>query len=220
MARRTADFRGLTQPSRLRLLAEVQAEPGLLLRELAERTGLHENTVRDHLVVLESEGLVTRQTQHVGRRGRPPETYHPVRERDRNPEAARRVEQAIRHGELLRRMNIDTSPDDLEPEALHQLDTLYEHLDDSGFEPELRAAPLEIDLAPCPFATMVDTDQDLVCRVHSQLIRDTLNQVPGPLRLTRLDARMTPQLCRVHLGVAGETDAAAGETVEAAPAAV
>jgi DNA-binding IclR family transcriptional regulator len=62
MARRTEDFRGLTQPSRLRLMAEIQAQPGLLLRELAERTGLHENTVRDHLVVLEAEGLLTRQT--------------------------------------------------------------------------------------------------------------------------------------------------------------
>jgi predicted ArsR family transcriptional regulator len=209
MARRTDDFRGLTQPSRLRLLAEIQSEPGLLLRELAERTGLHENTVRDHLVVLESEGLVTRQTRHAGRRGRPPETYHPVREAHRNAEAARRVEQAARHGDLLRRMGADIAPGDLDASGLHQLDALYEHLDDAGFEPELAGERLEIDLVPCPYYTLVDSEQELVCRVHSQLIRDTLNQVPGPLRLTQLDARLTHELCRVHLGVTRDADEAA-----------
>jgi len=200
MARRTEDFRGLTQPSRLRLLAEIQAEPGLLLRELAARTGLHENTVRDHLVVLESEGLVTRQTRHVGTRGRPPESYHPVRQADCNPAAARRVEQAARNGDLLRRMNAAAAPE-LDDDALHQLDALYEHLDDSGFEPELDDASLEIDLVPCPFATLVDSEQELVCRVHSQLIVDTLSQVPGPVRLTLLEPRLTRELCRVHLGI-------------------
>lgn len=202
MARRTEDFRGLTQPSRLRLLAEIQGEPGLLLRELAERTGLHENTVRDHLVVLEAEGLITRQTRHAGTRGRPPETYHPVREAHRNPAAARRVDQAARHGDLLRRLNADAAVADLDAEALHQLDALYEHLDDSGFEPELYDESLEIDLVPCPFYTLVDSDQELVCRVHSQLIRDTLNQVPGPLELTLLQPHLRHDLCRVHLGLA------------------
>ncbi len=202
MARRTEDFRGLTQPSRLRLLAEIQAEPGLLLRELAERTGLHENTVRDHLVVLESEGLIMRQTLHSGRRGRPPESYHPVRSTDGNTEAARRVEQATRHGDLLRRMNADTAGPGLDDDALHQLDTLYEHLDDSGFEPELDDAGLEIDLVPCPFSTLVDSEQELVCRVHAQLISDTLSLVPGPVRLSLLEPRLTHELCRVHLGLA------------------
>lgn len=206
MARRTEDFRGLTQPSRLRLLAEIQAAPGLLLRELAERTGLHENTVRDHLVVLEAEGLVTHRTRHRGTRGRPPESYFPVRGADANPEAARRVEQATRHGDLLRRMDAGTAHAGLDDDALHQVDTLYEHLDDSGFEPELDEVALEIDLTPCPFLPMVDSDQELVCQVHERLIDDTLSQVPGPVRLTLLEPRLTNALCRVHLGLATEAN--------------
>jgi predicted ArsR family transcriptional regulator len=204
MARRTDDFRGLTQPSRLRLLAEIQAAPGLLLRELAERTGLHENTVRDHLVVLEAEGLVTHRARHRGTRGRPPESYFPVRRADANPEAARRVEQATRHGDLLRRMNAGAAHAGLDDDALHQVDTLYEHLDDSGFEPELDEVALEIDLTPCPFLPIADGDQELVCRVHERLIDDTLSQVPGPVRLTLLEPRLTHELCRVHLGLATE----------------
>ncbi|MBX3195861.1 MAG: helix-turn-helix domain-containing protein [Microbacteriaceae bacterium] len=202
MARRTDDFRGLTQPSRMRLLAEVQAEPGLLLRELAIRTGLHENTVRDHLLVLEAEGLITRQTVRAGRRGRPPETYHPVRDAHLNPEAARRVDQAVQHGDLLRRMRADTTGANLGRDAQHQIDALYEHLDDSGFEPELAESALEIDLVPCPYNTMVEGDPDLVCRVHSQLISDTLNQVPGPVRLELLQPHLEHDLCRVHLTLA------------------
>jgi predicted ArsR family transcriptional regulator len=202
MARRTEDFRGLTQPSRLRLMAEIQAQPGLLLRELAERTGLHENTVRDHLVVLEAEGLLTRQTRHAGTRGRPPESYHPVKRAESNAEAARRVQRAAQHGDLLRRMNADTAVPGLDDDALHQIDALYEHLDDSGFEPELDDDDLRIDLIPCPFFTLVDNEQELVCRVHARLISDTLSQVPGPVELTLLEPRITQELCRVHLGIA------------------
>jgi predicted ArsR family transcriptional regulator len=199
MARRTEDFRGLTQPSRLRLLAEIQAEPGVLLRELAERTGLHENTVRDHLLVLEAEGLVTHHTRHVGTRGRPPESYHPVRRPESNAEAARRVEQAMRHGDLLRKMDAETAAPGLGDDALHQIDTLYEHLDDSGFEPELDDEGRQIDLTPCPYLAIADGDQELVCRVHARLISDTLGQLPGPVRLALLEPRLTHELCRVHL---------------------
>lgn len=202
MARRTEDFRGLTQPSRLRLMAEIQAKPGLLLRELAERTGLHENTVRDHLVVLEAEGLLTRQTRHAGTRGRPPESYHPVDRAESNVEAVRRVQQAAQHGDLLRRMNVDTATPRLDDDALHQIDALYEHLDDSGFQPQLDDE-LRIDLIPCPYSTLVDSDQELVCRVHARLISDTLSQVPGPVELTLLEPRLTHELCRVHLGIGG-----------------
>ena len=201
MARRTEDFRGLTQPSRMRLLAAVQEQPGLLLRELSERTGLHENTVRDHLLVLENEGLVARQTLRSGTRGRPPETYHPVREPHNNAEADRRIDQAVRNGELLRRMGRVPANETLPPEALAQLDALYEHLDDSGFEPEVDDEALEIDLEPCPFNTLVDGEQDFVCQVHSQLIRDTLTQVPGPLQLELLEPHMRHDRCRVHLRI-------------------
>jgi predicted ArsR family transcriptional regulator len=183
------------------------------LRELAERTGLHENTVRDHLVVLEAEGLVTRQTVRSGTRGRPPETYHPVRDTPRNPEAARRVDRAAQHGDLLRRIHADTPRGGLDVDALHQIDTLYEHLDDSGFQPELDDTALGIDLVPCPFNTLVGSEQELVCRVHSQLIRDTLSQVPGPVRLQLLDANPGHGLCRVHLAVDADADADADAAV-------
>jgi len=205
MGRRTEDFRGLTQPSRMRLLAEIQDEPGLLLRELASRTGLHENTVRDHLLVLEAEGLVTRRPVRTGTRGRPPETYHPVREAAANPAAADRVARAARHGELLRRMRGE-APAIADRATRHQLDTLVEHLDDAGLEPLVDEAALGIELVPCPHYTLIEDEEELVCRVHERLIRDTLSQVPGPLRLELLEPRTSADRCRVHLGREGAAE--------------
>ncbi len=202
MPRRTEDFRGLAQASRILLLAEVQSTPGLLLRELAERTGLHENTVRDHLVVLEHEGLVTRHTTHPGTRGRPPATYHPVCEPGASPEADDRVDRARRHGDLLRRIAPTSTRSDLDDDALHQLDVLYEHLDDVGLQPELDDANLEVELVPCPYYSLLDREPELVCRVHEQLIRDLLTQVPGPLTLTLLEPFRSHDRCLVHLETA------------------
>ncbi len=203
MPRRTDDFRGLAQASRMRLLAEVQREPGLLLRELAERTQLHENTVRDHLVVLEREGLVSRQTNHRGTRGRPPATYHPVADATTNPAAHKRMVRAQQHGDLLRRISPEASRSDLGEDALHQLDVLYEHLDDAGLQPEIDEKSLSVDVVPCPYYSLLDEDQQLVCHVHEQLIKDVLRQIPGPMELTLLQPFTAPDTCRVHLHVSG-----------------
>ncbi len=206
MPRRTEDYRGLAQASRLRLLDEVQRQPGLLLRELAERTALHENTVRDHLVVLEQEGLVCRRTEHPGTRGRPPATYHPVDDPRSNPAAERRVERAREHGDLLRRIQPAPERPDVGDDALHQLDTLYEHLDDSGLEPDVDEERLEIGLVPCAYSRLLEEDQELVCVVHARLIRNVLGHVPGPVHLELLEPFVTEDRCRVVLCASAEAD--------------
>ncbi|MBE8146616.1 winged helix-turn-helix transcriptional regulator [Brevibacterium casei] len=73
MPRRTTDYRGLTEPNRVRLLGAVQEHPDRSLKELAEAVGLHVNTVRDHLGVLIAEGLVSSRPRPCGTRGRPPD---------------------------------------------------------------------------------------------------------------------------------------------------
>ena len=61
MPRKVSDFRGLTQPARLRLLRAVQRQPGRRVRELAAELEMPLNTARDHLWVLEDEGLIRRE---------------------------------------------------------------------------------------------------------------------------------------------------------------
>jgi predicted ArsR family transcriptional regulator len=205
MPRRVDDYRGLTQKNRLRLLRAVQRVPGRQLQELAEDTGLPLNTARDHLKVLESEGLIASGPVVTGRRGRPPKGYSPVRSPGHSPVAERRMAQARNRGDRLR--GLDPELDHtaaLGQEAVHQLDALYEHLEDAGLEPEIDEQELTVGLLPCLYERLLDEDRPLVCSVHATLVRDQLEQVPGPLQLRSLHPFVGPSRCMLVLGRAGE----------------
>ncbi|WP_394550631.1 winged helix-turn-helix transcriptional regulator [Agromyces sp. MMS24-JH15] len=209
MPRRVGDFRGLTQPSRLRLLRAIQREPGLRVRDLAEACGLPQNTVRDHLQVLEREGLIRSEAMPTRTRGRPPVGYHPVRDAASSEVARERIADARRRGALLRAaIGAADSPGEIDAheetaardDGLRaQLDVLYEHLDDAGLEPEADESALTFDLAPCRYHDLLDEDTALVCATHAQLVRDVLGQVDGPLALRRVEPFVTAHRCRVEL---------------------
>lgn len=194
-----SDYRGLADSSRVRLLGAVQLRPGSTLKELATHVGLHVNTARDHLRALEQEGFVASRRLSTGARGRPPLVYAPVVDVKANQAARRRVEDARRRGDELRRRLSASRADPLGVEARRQLDTLYEHLVDTGLEPRVHDARLEVDLTPCPYFGYVQEDRELACAVHAAILRDILSQVPGPLQLKDLQPFVSPQLCRVGL---------------------
>lgn len=205
MPRRVNDYRGLTQKSRLRLLHAVQRVPGRRLQELAEEAGVPISTARDHMRVLEDEGLIASAPVDTGRRGRPPNGYSPVRQIEHSPAAERRVVGSRTRGDVLRRL--DPALDHTESlgfEAVHQLDALYEHLDDAGMEPELDERTLTVGLLPCLYEEMIDQERPLVCSVHAKLVRDQLAQVSGPLELRRLHPFLGPQRCVIVLALKGE----------------
>ena len=197
MPRRVGDFRGLTQPSRARLLRAIQRAPGRRANELADECELPLNTARDHLRVLEGEGLIRAESRPVGGRGRPPLVFHPVRESTSNDAARHRVTAARRRGALLRA--VAGEPDRGRDDAVAQLDVLYEHLDDAGLEPVVDEDALTFELAPCRYHRLIDTDQALVCSMHERLVGDVLHQVDGPLVLQRLDPFVTEHRCRLVL---------------------
>ena len=101
MPRRAHDFRGLTQPRRLRLLRAIQETPGRDAGALAEESGIPLNTARDHLRVLEDEGLIRSEPVNTGHRGRPPLVFPPVRETSSSQRARSRVERADVRGRML-----------------------------------------------------------------------------------------------------------------------
>ena len=205
MPRRVEDYRGLTQVSRLRLLRAVQREPGRLLQDLAVEAGVHINTARDHLRVLEEEGLIVSAPVDTGRRGRPPLGYSPVRSAETSPQAQRRAQEARTRGQRLRAIVPDLDPtDDLGEDATHQLDALYEHLDDAGLQPEVDEDRLTVGLLPCLYRDLIDEDQPLVCSVHAKLVRHQLEQVPGPLELKRMHPFVEQDRCLLVLALAGQ----------------
>ncbi|MDF2559982.1 MAG: hypothetical protein K0R99_1428 [Microbacterium sp.] len=111
---------------------------------------------------------------------------------------------------MLRAMSREP-PSALEPDALRQVDVLYEHLDDAGLNPVVDEKALRFDLTPCRYHDLLDVDQELVCGVHAQLVRDVLRHGDGPLEVKRLEPLVTNHTCQLFLarGVVG-----AGENEE------
>jgi predicted ArsR family transcriptional regulator len=206
MPRRAHDFRGLTQPRRLQLLRAVQRVPGRRAGELASECGIPLNTVRDHLRVLEDEGLIRSEALQVGVRGRPPVVFHPVRESASSAAASARVVGAEKRGRMLRAVT-SAEPPVLDADAARQLDVLYEHLDDAGLDPAVDERTLSFDLAPCRYHDMIDEDRALVCGVHARLVQDVLLHADGPLAMERLEPFVTAHHCRLLLT---HTEGAAG----------
>ncbi|MFF8817165.1 helix-turn-helix domain-containing protein [Leucobacter sp. NPDC015123] len=202
MPRRVEDFRGLTRVSRLRILHAVHRQPGRRLAEIASEVNLHLNTTREHLAVLEAEGLVHSLRLVTGVRGRPPVVFHPVTDAHENDAAHGRATAAAARGNLLRRLEpeLDRSAE-LGEEAMAQLDALYEHLEDIGLEPQPDDSQLRIDVAPCRYAFAITTERALVCSVHIQLLKHQLQQVPGPVRLRSVKPFVTPTRCEIALEV-------------------
>lgn len=201
MPRRIEDYRGLKQASRVRLLHAVQKIPGRKLDELAETAGIHINTAREHLHLLEEEGLIVSRPISTGTRGRPPVVFDPVQQSGLNSRADRRAHDSQSTGDLLRRLY--PSPEGtpvLDTDSQHQVDTLFTHLDDVGLEPVLDEDGLGITLMPCTFHDLLlEESAAVVCSVHARLIQDHLSQVPGSLQMERLLPFVTPHECRVTL---------------------
>lgn len=208
MPRRVNDFRGLAEVSRVLLLGTVQNHPGSRLKTLADEVGLHINTARDHLRVLIDEGFIYLQPESTGTRGRPPMVYRPVDDPETNSAAAERIARARENHEVLTRIVADGG---LRPAALRalgdvagaQFDLLYEHLDDSGMEPEVDSEELRISLAPCPHYRMVGDDRAVACGIHAKIVRNLLGQVPGPLELDRLQPYVAADRCQILLRECG-----------------
>ncbi len=213
MPRRITDYRGLTESSRLKLLHAVQRQPGQTLKALAAAADLHVNTARDHLRVLEDEGLLYRVPIDTGRRGRPPMEYHPVEHRDDSEIARQRAAEASARGEILRRISPELDHGQaLDDEALHQLDVLYEHLDDAGMDPVIDSAALTVGVRPCIYQNQLESECPIVCAVHAKLVRQQLEQVDGPLTLRRLHPFVTAHGCLLELGTDNDVVEAADTT--------
>jgi predicted ArsR family transcriptional regulator len=198
MPRRAHDFRGLTQPRRLRLLRHIQLHPGHTAAALAQECDMPLNTARDHLRVLEEEGLIVSETRRAGTRGRPPVVFRPVIDPTVNAIANARVKGAAFRGRMLRAVSDDPSAG-LDAAAQRQVDVLYEHLDDAGLQPRIDASALIFDLTPCRYHRLIDEDQDLVCGAHARLVADVLRQAGGPLRIQHLDPFVSTHRCRLAL---------------------
>lgn len=199
--------RALAGSSRPRILRALREAGPLDADELAERVGLHRNTVRAHLAVLERAGLVEREVEREGRPGRPRVRYRAAPE----PESgylllsrvlaehlarsrARVAERMVEAGRAWGRSEVGPGGGDgsLEQATARVIGLLG----DLGFEPEPR--PLrrgtEILLHACPFREVAEEHPEIVCSVHLGLLRGALEAL-GARAAVDLRPFVGPELC-------------------------
>ncbi|GAB6859194.1 helix-turn-helix transcriptional regulator [Microbacterium xylanilyticum] len=202
--------------SRVRILHLVQSRSHRTIGELCEATGLHPNTVREHLQRLIEGGYVVQATEHRTTRGRPRVLYSAATGAPgaTSPVAKQKAGDAARRGDLLRRM-LRTDPSGLGQSATYQLDALVEHLEESGFEPVIDEDRLTVELTPCPHAAARPEHRPVLCQVHLGLMQGVLAQAGGPLaagcvRTTERPEECTVELLRVESTTAGPSTAGSG----------
>nr|WP_201470979.1 helix-turn-helix domain-containing protein [Microbacterium hydrocarbonoxydans] len=150
--------------------------------ELCEATGLHPNTVREHLQRLIEGGYVLQTSERRTTRGRPRTLYSAATGMSdaSSPIARDKAKAAAVRGDLLRRV-LPASASALGRDATYQLDALIEHLEESGFEPVVDDEQLTVDLSPCPHAAGRVEDRPMLCSVHLGLMQGVLTEAGGPL---------------------------------------
>ncbi len=221
---RTADeqtlrrHRALADPSRARILAELADAGPLDARQLAERVGLHVNTVRVHVNALADAGLVESKTLPPAGRGRPRLAYRATAaagdvgaRRYRllaemltalvarfGPDAAKQLEEI---GEAWGHYLVEPPPPYAKLTDREAVERLIGLLAEIGFEPRLEQAGRgrRILMRPCPFLELARAHQDVICPIHLGLMRGALDELRATTRATKLEPFVQPDLCVARL---------------------
>jgi predicted ArsR family transcriptional regulator len=217
--------RALSSPVRARLLEVLREEPDLDTAALAQRLGLHVNTVRTHLNLLDDAGLVVANAEDRDRPGRPKLLYRAAA--GDGPLAPGPAEGGYRFLAQILASYLDATSNDSsaaaeraghawgsfivdkpapfsEPDAEGAIAHLVDLLDRFGFAPELdRSEPLDpaIVLRRCPFLEVAREHRDVVCAVHLGLMRGALEELGVDVRARDLIPWATDETCIAHLTV-------------------
>ena len=165
-----------------------QPEP-LTLASLVAVTGLHENTLREHLTALVRRGLVRRHRAETSGRGRPAWLYELAGDESTRSEyaglAAALATTIVRTStdpgrvaaaageEWGRELARDRGA--VPVTAVAARDQVLRLLDDLGFAPETAPEhPAEVRLTRCPLLEAAHRHRDVVCGVHLGIVRGAL----------------------------------------------
>lgn len=197
----------------------VRSTAPLSAQDLADRLGLHANTVRLHLDRLREAGLVEGEAQHRGTVGRPQHLYFPAAGAPGlglDPaahtllagllgELAERVgagaDQAASTG---RAWGVEAAKRASSRSCLRALEAELARL---GFEPTLGDADggQRIDFLHCPFRELAEAYPELVCNLHRGMCEGVVDQVGGG-RVEDFATLYDHEPCHVTVAVGAESD--------------
>lgn len=190
----------ISSESRVQLLSLLAERPDRTIAELSGATDLHPNTVREHLQRLIDLGFVLHTTEHRTQRGRPRSLYR-LATGDAGATSTvvqQKAQAAAARGDLMRTVMPETAVAGMESAALHQLDAVIEHLEETGYDPQLDEQELTVDLSPCqhvPQASAITAR----CAVHLSLIQTVLAEAGGPFTVEGMRPGCDPRDCVIQL---------------------
>ncbi|NLU62743.1 MarR family transcriptional regulator [Rhodococcus sp. HNM0563] len=182
-------------PQRITVLDDVRAHGPARINDIAERLGLHANTVREHLDALVGHGLVDHTTEPARGRGRPAKVYRPMPAADptlagrdyaglatalaghiartsADPEGDARAAGREWGCDLARESDYDTA----DPHAF-----VLDLLTRLGFAPHDRGPALGVALPMCPLLDAARRYPNVVCQVHLGIVEGALEEVGAPV---------------------------------------
>lgn len=207
-----------SSPRRREILDELRRGAGPLgVTEVAERLGVHPNTVRFHLDALVTQGAVEATVARPAGPGRPRTVYAARPGMDRGGVRQYRLLARILLGQLSSTGPgaaaaateagrawgshlVEREPPSRTPTVRGATDRLVAMLDDLGFEP--RAGDDQrrrVRLEHCPFLELAEEFGPVVCPLHLGLMRGALEELDAPVTATRLEPFAEPGACVAHL---------------------
>ena len=200
--------------SRSGVLVVLRAATGPVgVREVAERTGLHQNTARFHLEALVDAGLATRAAEGRQAPGRPRVAYRASGGAAGGPRRYRMLARML--ASLISGTMADPAaaaeaagrewgayltpppPPYQQVSASEASARLTETLAEIGFAPERESN--EIRLRQCPFEEVARQHKDVICALHLGLMRGMLAQLRAPVTADALEPFAAPGLCVARL---------------------
>ena len=177
--------------SRAALLETLRAQTRpTSLAALVKLTGLHRNTVREHMDGLAEAGLVVRERAPISGRGRPAWLYAATTDADTGSSEYAGLADAL--ASIIERTSADPAADAmaagaewgrrLAEEAGHPEEDsprarrrqVVEVFDAMGFEPEADDEAVEVRLTRCPLLETAYRHPDVVCNVHLGIVRGAM----------------------------------------------
>lgn len=221
-----ATHRALASESRAELLRLLrESDRAMAIGELAEATGLHSNTAREHLNILIAAHFVVSEQVNAGGRGRPRLTYRalPV-DAVPSPRSARDADSL----ELLCRVlaaqaareqfGSSTTWDQVQDSArqwVHEhsddipnreintpdeaIDLITEILAERGFEPAAIHEEQRVVLHACPYSELAIEQQQVVCGAHLGLLLGALERADSPVKARFSDIDPVTPRCVIQL---------------------
>lgn len=217
--------------SRADVLDMLRAADGPLgVREIAQRTGLHQNTARFHLEALAEAELAIRETQERRNPGRPRIGYRAAGDGPAGPRRYRLLSEMLagliaatmpepgsaaeKAGREWGAYLTEQPPPYARPTATEAIGKLTATLKDLGFAPSPAEAGTDdrysIRLRQCPFREVAQHHQDVICTLHLGLMRGALAQMRAPVTADRLEPFAEPGLCITRLTAGHDQPARAG----------